>query len=48
MFAQINWQDLAVGLGLSVVVALVVAQLAARRPARFQDGERPDRRHWIS
>lgn len=30
MFAQINWQDLAVGLGLAVVIALVVAQLAAR------------------
>ena len=30
MFAQMNWQDLAVGLGLSVVLALVIAQLAAR------------------
>ena len=30
MFAQMNWQDLAVGLGLSIVVALVVAQLVAR------------------
>ena len=30
MFAQTNWQDLAVGLGLAVVIALVVAQLAAR------------------
>ena len=30
MFSQMNWQDLAVGLGLSIVVALVVAQLAAR------------------
>ena len=30
MFAQMNWQDLAVGLGLAVVLALVVAQVAAR------------------
>ena len=30
MFAEINWQDVAVGLGLSVTVALVVAQLGAR------------------
>ena len=30
MFAQTNWQDLAVGLGLAVVIALVVAQLTAR------------------
>ena len=30
MFAEMNWQDIAVGLGLSVIVALVVAQLGAR------------------
>ena len=30
MFAQTNLQDLAVGLGLAVVIALVSAQLAAR------------------
>jgi len=30
MFAEMNWQDVAVGLGLSVIVALVVAQLGAR------------------
>ena len=30
MFAQMNWQDVAVGLGLAVVIALIVAQVAAR------------------
>ena len=30
MFAEMNWQDIAVGLGLSVIVALVVAQLGSR------------------
>ena len=30
MFSQISWQDSAVGLGLSLVIALLVAQLAAR------------------
>lgn len=30
MFDQIDWQDLAVGMGLTIVVALVLAQLAAR------------------
>lgn len=30
MFAEMNWQDIAVGLGLSVTVALVVAQLGSR------------------
>ena len=30
MFDQIDWQDLAVGLGLTIVVALGLAQLAAR------------------
>ncbi len=30
MFAEMNWQDIAVGLGLSVIAALVVAQLGAR------------------
>jgi hypothetical protein len=48
MFAQLNWQDLAVGLGLSIVVALVVAPGSACRPPRVQGGERRDRRYLIS
>lgn len=30
MFDQINWQDIAVGLGLSLLIAVALAQLAAR------------------